>query len=170
MPDVTNAAAVRRIRPDDGPRWRSLRLRALADTPEAFVETVEQARRRPEAAWQEAAGALSAGCERALFVAERGADWIGVAGGFADEMGRTTVFTVLIEPSARGEGVLESLIAAVAQWSTECGRAALALEVGVDNPRAHAAYRRLGFVATGDSRQHPLYPELTEIMMIRPAG
>ncbi|PZS25470.1 MAG: GNAT family N-acetyltransferase [Pseudonocardiales bacterium] len=159
---------VRRIRPGEGQRWRALRLRALADTPAAYVDTVESARARPESAWHDAVARLSAGCDGALFIAESGADWVGVAGGFADEHGGTTVFTVFVEPATRGRGVVDGLIDAVADWSARCGRHNLSLEVGVENPRAHAAYRRLGFAATGASRPHPLYPELTEIEMVRP--
>ncbi|MEP6697298.1 MAG: GNAT family N-acetyltransferase [Pseudonocardiales bacterium] len=166
---MTQPVAVRRVRPDEGERWRELRLRALADTPAAFLETVEQARSRPGTEWDAAVGRLAAGRQQALFVAESGEDWVGVAGGFADAQGGTTVFTVFVEPVARGEGIVEELIQAVAGWSTACGRDRLTLEVGVENPRAHAAYRRLGFVATGVSRPHPLYPELTEIELSRPA-
>jgi ribosomal protein S18 acetylase RimI-like enzyme len=86
-----------------------LRIRALTDTPEAFVETAAEAQARAAGAWHDAVGRLS---------------------------------SVAIE---------------------RCDT--LALEVGVENPRAHAAYRRLGFVATGECRPHPLYPELTEITM-----
>ena len=166
---MSAAVTVRRIRPDEGLRWRALRLRALADNPIAFVDTVEQASARPESDWHERAAALSAGCDSALFLAERGDDWVGVAGGFADDHGGTTVFTVYVDPAARGQGVLEALIDAVAAWSVTCGRDTLYLDVTVENPRAHAAYRRLGFVATGRTQPHPLYPEVTEIEMTRPA-
>lgn len=168
--DVT----VRRIRADEGLRWRALRLRALADTPVAFVDTVETASARPDSHWHDRAAELSQGCRAALFVAEADTEegsgaWVGVAGGFADEAGNTTVFTVFIEPAMRGQGVLEKLIAAVARWSIGCGRDTLSLDVAVQTPRAHAAYRRLGFVATGRSSAHPLYPDVTEIEMTRPA-
>ena len=169
--DVT----VRRIRADEGLRWRALRLRALADSPVAFVDTVEQASARPDSDWHDRVRALSAGCRSALFVAEstgaHGDDaWVGVAGGFADEAGNTTVFTVFIDPAMRGQGILEKLIAAVAEWSIGCGRTMLSLEVAVQNPRAHAAYKRLGFVPTGRSRPHPLFPDVVEVEMTRPAA
>ncbi|MDP9239877.1 MAG: hypothetical protein M3O55_04455 [Actinomycetota bacterium] len=51
-----------------------------------------------------------------------------------------------------------------------CGRHTLTLEVGIENRRALAAYRRLGFDPTGATRPHPLYSELTEIEMSRPAA
>lgn len=160
---------VRRIGADDGLRWRALRLRALADTPIAFVDTVEQARARPDADWHEAAARHAAGCESALFIAERAGEWVGVAGGFAAGEGSSTIFTVFVDPAVRGQHILEALLDAVTEWSVSCGRGTLALEVAVQNPRAIAAYRRLGFTGTGQSRTHPLYPEVTEVEMTRPA-
>jgi len=170
MPHMMQAAAVRRIRAEEGPRWRALRLRALADAPIAFMDTVEQASLRPDSAWHDAAVAHSTGCRSALFIAERAGVWVGVAGGFIDDDGDTTIFTVFVDPEARGQQVLESLLDAVAAWSLSCGRETLRLEVAVQNPRALAAYRRLGFTETGRSRAHPLYPEVTEVEMTRPAS
>lgn len=163
------ATAVRRIRAGEGTRWRALRLRALVDTPIAFVDTVEQAMRRPETEWHDAVTAMATGCQSGLFIAESGDDWVGVAGGFADGDGVTTVFTVFIDPAARGQQVLEALLDAVTEWSVSCGRETLTLEVALQNPRALAAYHRLGFVLTGESQPHPLYPEVTEVAMTRPA-
>lgn len=170
MPPVMQAPAVRRIRADEGILWRALRLRALADTPIAFIDTVGQASLRPDADWDAAAATHSTGCGSALFIAERAGDWVGVAGGFADDAGATTVFTVFVEPAARGQRVLEALLGAVTAWSVSCGRSTLTLEVAAQNLRAVAAYRRLGFTETGRARRHPLYREVTEIEMTRPAA
>jgi len=166
---MTEPATVRRIQADEGLRWRALRLRALADTPIAFVDTVEQASLRPDADWDNTAAVHSVGCQSALFIAERSAEWVGVAGGFAHDDGTTTIFTVFIEPAARGQRILEALLDAVTAWSLGCGRKNLSLEVAVQNPRALAAYHRLGFTENGKIRPHPLYPDVTEIEMTRPA-
>lgn len=164
------STAVRRIRAGEGARWRELRLRALGDCPVAFVETVEQASRRAQADWDNAVAALSSGCQSALFIAERADEWVGVAGGFTSDNIGTTIFSVFIDAPARGQGILEALLDTVTAWSLECGRDTLTLEVAVQNPRAHAAYCRLGFSETGRSHPHPLYPEVTEVEMTRPAA
>lgn len=161
--------AVRRIQVTEGLRWRALRLRALADTPIAFADTIEQARLRTDADWNQSAAVHSTGCQSALFIAERGGEWVGVAGGFADGGGTTIVFTVFIDAVARGQGLIDELLAAVSAWSQSCGRATMILEVAEQNPRAMAAYRRLGFTETGRSRPHPVYPEVTELEMTRRA-
>lgn len=45
---------VRRVRAEESEALRDLRLRALADAPEAFSTTLAQAGRRSEAEWQAA--------------------------------------------------------------------------------------------------------------------
>src|SRR5205807_1414164 len=71
---------VRRIGPDEGDRLRDIRLRALRDAPGAFAASFESESARPPAAWDEAAGAWSAGVGAATFVAEAGREWVGLIG------------------------------------------------------------------------------------------
>lgn len=47
------SAHVRRVQPDEWQLWRSLRLQALADSPEAFGSTLEHTRQRSNSYWQE---------------------------------------------------------------------------------------------------------------------
>jgi predicted GNAT family acetyltransferase len=147
---------------------RALRLEMLADTPIAYVETVADAQARPEAYWSDRALLQSQGCTQARFLAEVGSSVIGAVGGFADE-GRTVVFGVYVAPAYRGTGLLARFVDAVAAWSLQCGRSELLLEVARENPRALAAYTKLGFTPTGVTRPHPLYPDVTELELARPA-
>src|ERR671917_264257 len=52
---------VRRIRADEGPLLRDLRLRALADAPEAFGQALQDAQAQPDAEWTQAARQASGG-------------------------------------------------------------------------------------------------------------
>jgi predicted GNAT family acetyltransferase len=141
----------------------------LADTPIAYVETVATAEAHSTAHWERRVTRASAGCERSQFVVELGGEWVATAGGYADEDGTSVmVVGVFIAPEHRGRGLLELLVESVAQWAMECGRERLALEVAKENPRAIAAYTRLGFTMTGAAHPHPLYSELTELEMTRP--
>jgi predicted GNAT family acetyltransferase len=146
---------------------RALRLQMIADTPIAYIESLADAEAHPDEYWVSRAQQRSAGCERSSFVVEAGGEWIATAGGFAAEDGSTFVVGVFIAPPHRGTGVLELLVDAVAAWSLECGRERLCLEVARENPRAIAAYTRLGFTLTGEEQPHPLYPGLTELTMAR---
>lgn len=65
------AVAVRRVRPDDGPALRALRLAALSDAPSAFGASYDAEAARSPAEWAERARLGSAGTELASFVAER---------------------------------------------------------------------------------------------------
>jgi ribosomal protein S18 acetylase RimI-like enzyme len=56
----------------------------------------------------------------------------------------------------------------LAGWAREQGMAELRLEVHEDNPRAAAAYRKIGFVETGRRRPYPLDPSGEELEMALP--
>jgi predicted GNAT family acetyltransferase len=165
----TVTAVPRRVEPGDGPRLRAVRLQMLADTPMAYVETTASAENHSVEYWEERVADRATGSERALFVVERDGVWVATAGGFASEDDSTIVVSVFIAPEHRGTGILEALVEAVAAWSIECGRESLTLEVAKQNPRAVAAYRRLGFTLTGAEHPHPLYADVTELEMARPA-
>jgi predicted GNAT family acetyltransferase len=141
----------------------------LADTPLAYVETVADAEARPPELWTTRAKQRSTGCDGAAFVAEQGGRLVGAANGYPDDRGRTWVVGVYVAPAHRGSGLIERLVGGVAEWSLACGRTELVLEVAQQNPRAVAAYARLGFTATGATAAHPLYPDITEQEMTRPA-
>ena len=65
--DAGTGYLVRRLRPDEWRELRALRLRALADAPEAFGATLAEAEADPDAAWQLRAGSD----DRVVVVAER---------------------------------------------------------------------------------------------------
>ena len=122
--------------------WRELRLEGLADTPIGFGELHADALTRTDEDWQ-------AVMDRPGFrvMAFDGGRPIGMAGGFRDVAGEPILFAVYVTPPARGNGVLESLVAAVRAWAAPDR---LVLDVHEDNERAHRAYLRLGFMDTGE--------------------
>ena len=72
--------------------------------------------------------------------------------------GRTSggLAAVYVQPVERGAGLLGRLVDGLAAHAAAGGGTVLRLEVHEDNPRARAAYRRLGFVETGGRRPYPL--------------
>ena len=162
---------VRRVTPEDAGRMRALRLEMLADSPLAFLETLAQAAARPHADFRRRIVQASAGGQLAQFVADPGSRLVGHAGGtvLPEDPAATVVFAVYITPSHRGQGVLPSLVDAVAEWSLSVGRRELMLEVVVGNDRAVRAYERLGFEDTGVRVPHPVLPGLQELQMRRRA-
>jgi GNAT superfamily N-acetyltransferase len=164
-------AVVRRVTMADAAMARALRLEMLADTPLAFLETIDEAAARPHAAFTAKLAERVSGDVSAQFVAEADGRLVGQAGGWRPPGRRdvTLIFAVYLTPAWRGSGLLGRLIDAVAQWSRAAGRPELELEVVTGNDRAVRAYERLGFVDTGLRARHPTIPVLTELKMSRRA-
>ncbi len=160
-------AEVRRVRPEDWPRTRALRLEALADTPIGFLETLEQAQQLDDAVWQQRAARGAEGGDSFQAVAWEGERPVGTCVSFVRE-GRAHLAAVYVAPRARGSGLLAELLAACADWARAQGPAELVLDVHEDNARARAAYARLGFVATGARQPYPPDPTRQELEMVRP--
>jgi len=163
-------AEVRRVRPQDWPHWRRIRLEALADTPTAFLELLGDAERRTDAQWQERTAAAAQGDAHGLWLAWEGDEVVGCIGGLRYEPGDDAlVYTVYVTPSARSAGVLDLLLDAVEQWARGlAGVTRLRLEVHEDNARARAAYARRGFVENGAWEPYPHDPTRQELEMDRP--
>ena len=135
---------VETVGPDDWRAWRDLRLEGLADTPIGFGELHADAVLRSDEDWQ--ASMLRPGFR---VMAYDGSDPLGMAGGFRTPEAVPVLFGVYVRPAARGRGVLAALVEAVAAWAAPD---VLVLDVHEDNARASAAYRKIGFVPTGDRR------------------
>ena len=156
----------------DAAMARALRLEMLADSPLAFIETIDEAAALPQALFRARLAQRVNGHVMAQFVAEADGRLVGQAGGWAPvgTTGVTLVFAVYVTPAWRGSGLLGHLVDAVAAWSLGAGRPELELEVVTGNHRAIRAYQRLGFVDTGQRVRHPTVPVLTELRMRRAAG
>jgi ribosomal protein S18 acetylase RimI-like enzyme len=159
---------VRRIGREEGDGLRDIRLRALRDAPGAFASSFEIESARPRAAWEEAAGAWSAGVGAATFVAELDHEWVGLIGAFraADRREIVELVSMWVAPGFRRRGIAQSLVEEVVVWARETGADAVALGVADGNDAAIAAYERAGFVLTGERHPLPSDPSRDELRMI----
>ncbi|MET1232085.1 MAG: GNAT family N-acetyltransferase [Candidatus Limnocylindrales bacterium] len=139
---------VRRIGPQEGALLKALRLRALAEEPEAFGESVAEAEARDEIEYVARARAASDGDRRAWFLAETSPDAapIGLAMGRRRPPDECMVFSVWVTEAARRQGVGRALVGAVADWARGWDARSLVLWVYRSNRRAIAFYERLGFL------------------------
>ena len=155
---------VRRLRPDEWRELRNLRLRALADAPDAFGATLADAEIAPDAAWEQQAKAD----DRPMIVAEVAGRLVGMVSGGRVPTGDlvASLGSMWVEPAARGNGVAAAMVAAVVEWAREAGYPALALGVTTSNAGAIALYERLGFVDTG-RRIHPPARSDLEIQLMK---
>ncbi len=159
---------VRRLRPEEWAAFREIRLRALADAPNAFGATHADEAALTDQEWQE----RSDRPDRAIFVADGPDGLVGLAlGGSAP--GRddaAAVYSMWVAPEARRRGLGTALIDAVKGWAVGAGYPALGLGVTTSNAPAIALYEHLGFTANGD--QYPLREGtgLTIQIMVLPFG
>jgi GNAT superfamily N-acetyltransferase len=66
---------VRRVGPDETALFKRLRLRALAEAPDAFARTYAEVSAKPEAWWEEMTRALTAPGRNVMFLAEAVLGW-----------------------------------------------------------------------------------------------
>ena len=164
MTKLHPTVTVRRARAEEWRETRELRLAALQDpaAPVAFLETHEAAGSRPDAFWQDRArNAATSDVVGAFVAVDAAGRWVGTTTGLVEEPGATDVLGgpverrqvhlvgVFVRPEHRGAGLLGELFDGVQEWARGQGVERARLCVHVDNPRAQAAYRKLGFAPSG---------------------
>jgi ribosomal protein S18 acetylase RimI-like enzyme len=155
---------IHHAQPQDAPRYRALRLAALADTPDAFGSRLEDEQPQPDAFWTARLQRPNA----TTLLAQLGdldAGLAVVAPAWDASPKDAGLYSVWVAPHARGQGVGEALLRAAIHAARAAGFARLVLEVGDLNAPAVALYARLGFEPTGRTsalpppRQHILEHE-----------
>jgi GNAT superfamily N-acetyltransferase len=163
---VTAGFTIRSPDEEDWREVRDLRLEMLADTPIAYLETLETARRHDESHWRRRARPRTDGGITVVAVTDDGR-WVGTMAGMPG-IGGPTLVGVYVSPGFRGRraGVTDALLDAVEAWAREHADV-LRLEVNELNARARVAYEQRGFVLTGRTSPYPLDPPSLELEMIK---
>jgi ribosomal protein S18 acetylase RimI-like enzyme len=147
-------ADVRRLGPEDWEVFREIRLRALADSPDAFGSTLEREQAYGERDWRERLSGP-------VYVVE---DPGPVAvGGIFDNAGTPHVWGMWTEPAHRGRGHARAILDVLIPSG-----ASAQLDVNVANEAARRTYEHYGFVGTG--RLEPLRPgseQRIELLVLR---
>jgi ribosomal protein S18 acetylase RimI-like enzyme len=143
---------IRRADLEDVAQVRELQLRALESDPDAFAETLERARTRPEADYADWIGSP----ENGMFVAaDADGSLVGMAVGApapVDDRPRpAALYAMWVAPEARGQGVGGALVDAVEGWARRMGYERIGLGVTSTNEPAIRLYTRMGFVDLGDT-------------------
>ena len=159
---------VRALTEDEWEQYRTVRLAALEDSPEAFVATLEQERAYDEQLWRERMRR-----SRRLLAEVDGVP-VGVAS--VGQVGEDNpdvaeLFGLWVAPHARGTGVATQLVQAGADTARREGRTHLAYWVGTENGRAVAFASGFGFRPTDSRRPMRVAGESAEeIAMVLPLG
>lgn len=141
--------AVRLLDEADWEQYRDARLRALEESPEAFVASVEEEREYDEDHWR----ARMRRSRRLL--AEQGGQMVGVASVSSErvtEDGVGELFGLWVAPELRGKGVARRLLEAAARQARQDKLKHLVYWVGTDNGPGVAFASSFGFRPT-DSRR-----------------
>jgi RimJ/RimL family protein N-acetyltransferase len=142
---------VRRLEPDDWELLREVRLRALADAPEAFGSTYARELGYDQTEWRRRAGSS------AWFLATDDQSVLGIVAGYRDPRwlpDRRPLVAMWVAPQARGSGVAAQLVDAVMTWARDDAATELILGVVDSNARARALYVKCGFASTGQREPH----------------
>lgn len=156
---------IRPIAAGESALFRDVRLRALADAPDAFESTLAKEAAEPDAWWEDTAERAAAGDDLAIFLAlaEDGTA-LGSAGGFRDRTrtGTAMLWGMWVDPAARRRGLGRRLAAEVERWARMHGFGTLTLWVEAGNEAAVALYTELGFRDAGEEKQLGSNPALRE--------
>jgi GNAT superfamily N-acetyltransferase len=140
---------IRHVEAHEAARVRALRLRSLAEDPDAFGSTYERDAAFPAEWWERIARLSAEGSEQRTFVAVDGEDrWVGLALVRPDDADppAAVLNAMWVAPEARGRGAARALCEACIAWAAERGFPALNASVVVGNDAAQRTYESAGFV------------------------
>ena len=149
---------IRIFAPQEWETYKDLRLRALADSPDAFGRTLAEEQERSDAEWANrlASGANS---DRDLpLVVEVNEQPAGLAWGRIEESSPDVayLFQMWVAPAHRRLGAGQMLLETIIAWAKAKNARYLDLGVTLGNNPAMRLYRRTGFEPAGEPQ--PLRP------------
>lgn len=158
MPRPSQPPSIRRLLPEEWPLYREIRLRSLADSPDAFGGTLANEQARPDAIWQQR---LDRGARSGLdlpLLAEAEGVAIGLAWGKIEPGSAelANLYQMWVAPEYRGLGVGARMLADVIAWAREAGAHEIRLGVTCGDTPAVRLYQKAGFQVYG--APEPLRP------------
>lgn len=165
---------------DDWREVRELRMRAITDTPIAFLESIEIVSALSESDWRQRITRNREHNNRQCVAVARDGRWVGSMIVFVSDgpppylqrpepgAPRANLVGVFVDPKWRGEnGVTDAILGELARWTLEDrGIDRLHLHVSEHNPRAQRAYEKRGFRTTGVVEKIPGDDDGLEIEMV----
>jgi ribosomal protein S18 acetylase RimI-like enzyme len=147
---------IRQIQKEDWQRLRDVRLRALAQAPEAYLETYANASSFPDELWMERATPDDEGCS---FAVERDGRFDGLVSCFvADDPATVFLVAMWVTPELRGTALASELVEQVVDWAREHRAERVCLSVEPENERAARLYEKCGFAETKSPPPFPYEP------------
>lgn len=151
---------IQALNSDDWQDIRDVRLRSLADAPEAFTSSYSREFAYGEAEWRDLA---VTGKWFVAFDNEPVGVAIGVAGWSGDPKRRELV-GMWVAPSHRRRGLARELLDQVRTWATSEGATTLSLGVREGNEQSLTAYLRMGMRSSGETM--PEWDKPTKVIVV----
>lgn len=139
------AITVKRLTADDWGEWRSIRLEALADAPDAFCSELDWGAAL-EARWRARLADVSLNVVASLDGRAVGQ----VSGEHIPSAQSAELSSLWVAPAARGARVGDALVDAVVSWAAADGATRIELSVKRSNRAAIRLYERHQFSITED--------------------
>jgi ribosomal protein S18 acetylase RimI-like enzyme len=166
--DVT----VRRVRADEGPVLKAIRLAALLESPSAFGSTHAAEVDQPDDHWAARASLGAAGRHNAIYLAIVDQSIIGIVGGYRPDPAGSSIelVSMWVSPMQRRAGIAAKLVEAVVGWAGEIKATSVDLWVTRSNDAAVRLYEAAGFRETNEHQPLPSDPCRNEQRMRRAIG
>lgn len=146
----TAAPVVRQLTTGDADAYRAIRLEALADSPAAFGDAVEDAQARAARYWQELLGDRPDRVFFGAFASDRLVGTVNIARDKGAKLQhKCWLYGMYVNAQARGTGCGSRLVDRAIERAREIGALQIHLGVGTHNDVAKRLYERAGFVAYG---------------------
>jgi GNAT superfamily N-acetyltransferase len=138
---------IRRLGFGEGELYRSIRLEALRESPEAFSSSYEAALNRSKESWADQADAAAECDDGAIFTVDDGGH-VALAALYRDQekSGQVELVQMWIAPTHRRGGAGEALLNYLFDWAAKHSYEAVKAEVTNGNQRALRFYLKYGFV------------------------
>ncbi len=145
---------VLRAQPTEWQQLRSVRLRALEDSPDAFGSTLEEEQQLTDDEWRSRSENVNVA--QFLAIAPDG-NGLGIAVGapYSGYEQTAGLFSMWVAPEARKRRIGIALVQAVIEWAQTESYHRIILDVGDANIPAIRLYQSCGFVPTGRAGSLP---------------
>lgn len=148
---MEESLVIRTLAPHEWPAYRALRLRSLAEAPDAFGSSLAEEEARSPDAWHARLAAAAVSGKDLPLVAEcngapAGLVWAKVD---ANDASVVNIFQMWVAPEARGRGVAAALLRKAVGWAKSRRAGAVHLGVTCGNSSAVRLYQREGFENVG---------------------
>jgi ribosomal protein S18 acetylase RimI-like enzyme len=146
---------IRVLREDDWQIYKSLRLRALQESPDSFGSTYQQEFEFTDDEWISRLSRKKGANKSFPLVAEASGNPAGLAWGQVHDHDTKTayVYQMWVAPEARGSGIGRELLSKIISWAKDAGQDNVKLAVTTTNSAAFALYRSSGFEPYGDAEE-----------------